>query len=92
MSILRRYKASSEPFDCKPPNTHDAFDGKSEGRKDKHLSVEGGMKCKGGTQFTISVGKFVNCSPNPYDLIHFSNILHRNITFHINNEITLKWS
>ncbi len=38
-------------------------------------------------RLTISVSKFVNCSLNSYDLIHFGNIPHRNI-----DEITLKLS
>ncbi len=40
----------------------------------------------------ISIGEFVYGGPDPYDFIHFSDIPNRNITFHIVNEITAKWS
>ncbi len=43
-------------------------------------------------QITVDIGKFLYGGPNLYDFIHFSDIPNRNITFHIVNEITAKWS
>ncbi len=40
----------------------------------------------------ISIGEFVYGGPDPYAFIHFSDIPNQNITFHIVNEITAKWS
>jgi hypothetical protein len=42
--------------------------------------------------FTISVGKFVQCSSNPYDLVNFDDISNRNITLHVVDKITAKRS
>jgi hypothetical protein len=36
--------------------------------------------------------EFMYGGPDPYDFIHFCDIPNRNITFHILNEITAKWS
>ncbi len=40
----------------------------------------------------INIREFVYGGPNPYDFIHFCDIPNQNITFHIVNEITVKWS
>ncbi len=42
--------------------------------------------------FTGSVGKFMQCSSNPDDLVNFGDIPNRNITLHVVNKITAKWS
>jgi hypothetical protein len=39
----------------------------------------------------VRISEFVYGGTNPYDFIHFSDIPNQNITFHIVNEITVKW-
>ncbi len=41
--------------------------------------------------FTVSVGKFVQYSSNPDDLVNFGDILNRNTTLHVVDKITAKW-
>ena len=43
-------------------------------------------------QIPINIREFVYGGPNPDDFIHFRDIPNWNITFHIVNEITAKWS
>ncbi len=43
-------------------------------------------------QIPINIRENVCGGPNPDDFIHFCDIPNQNITFHIVNEITAKWS
>ena len=40
----------------------------------------------------VNIREFVYGGPNPNEFIHFCDIPNQNITFHIVNEITAKWS